>query len=56
MSISVRLDKELEQALRIQAARAEVVISAFIRETIKEKTGPDGISSQSLRTWQGFVR
>jgi plasmid stability protein len=37
MSISVRLDKELEQALRIQAARAEVAISDFIREAIKEK-------------------
>ena len=37
MSISVRLDKELEQTLRIQAARAEVAISDFIREAIKEK-------------------
>lgn len=37
MSISVRLDQELEQALRIQAARAEVAISDFIREAIKEK-------------------
>ncbi|MFO1431628.1 MAG: CopG family transcriptional regulator [Candidatus Competibacteraceae bacterium] len=37
MSISVHLDKELEQTLRIQAARAEVAISDFIREAIKEK-------------------
>ena len=37
MSVSVRLDQELEQALRIQAARAEVAISDFIREAIKEK-------------------
>ena len=37
MSISVRLDKTLEQALRMQAARAEVAVSDFIREAIKEK-------------------
>jgi Arc/MetJ-type ribon-helix-helix transcriptional regulator len=37
MSISVRLDKELEQALRIQVARDEIALSDFIREAIKEK-------------------
>jgi len=37
MSISVRLDKKLELALRTQAMHAEVAISDFIREAIKEK-------------------
>ena len=37
MAISIRLGKELEQALRARAARDQIALSELIRQAIEEK-------------------